>query len=234
MDNFLSLNCPSCGASITVTEDAARFKCEYCGTEHLLRDPAVLAVQARSALRPRVPVPPSVTIHREGQAARIVQRWFSLKYVPLAFFCVAWDSFLIFWYSMAFSGNAPWIMIVFPIAHLAVGIGLTYSTLAGFFNRTTLEVTRDEMSIFFDPLPWGGEKTIKTADLKQLFCKEMVTRGEHGNTYKYELYAVQKDNRQVKLLSNLEFGGYRPVLRAADRGLAEHLGQAGGGGIESG
>lgn len=201
MENFISLNCPSCGANIRISDDAQRYRCDYCGTEHILKDREVIRPKP---IRPSMPVPNVVKVEKDGNSARIVQRWFSLKYVPMAFFCVAWDAFLCFWYSMAFTTGAPWIMIVFPIAHLAVGVGLTYSTLCGFLNRTVLEVTRDEVSIWFEPLPWLGEKTIKTADLKQLYCKEKVSSGKNGNSYTYQLMAVTQDNKEVKLLENLD------------------------------
>ena len=206
MNTFLTLTCPSCGASINVIENSARYRCEYCGNEHLMQGAATETAKAEelAPIRPTIPAPSVVKIEKEGQSARIVQRWFSLKYVPMAFFCVAWDAFLCFWYSMALGGSAPWIFIVFPIAHLAVGIGLTYSTLCGFINRTVLEVTRDELSIWFEPLPWLGEKTLKTADLKQLYCKEKVTRGENSSTRQYHLYAVTNEDKEIQLLANLD------------------------------
>jgi hypothetical protein len=40
-------------------------------------------------------------------------RWFTPSVIFLVFFCIAWDSFLIFWYSMAFnSKHVPWIAVV--------------------------------------------------------------------------------------------------------------------------
>ncbi len=204
---ILTLTCPSCGAQIKVPEGSNRFTCGYCGNEHVLQisvQPVQPAQPSRSAVRPRVPVPASVRIVKDGQSACIVQRWFSWKYLPMAFFAVAWDSFLIFWYGMAIGTHAPWIFVVFPIAHLAVGIGITYSTLAGFFNRTTVELTRDALSVWYDPLPWFGEKTVKTGDLKQLFCTESGSNGKNGPTYSYQLFAITRADRQVKLIGNLD------------------------------
>jgi predicted RNA-binding Zn-ribbon protein involved in translation (DUF1610 family) len=203
MNDFITMTCPSCGASISVTEGPERCRCEYCGNEHMIR-PGTAAVEPGRLIRPTIPVPQAVKIEKEGDSARIIQRWFSLKYVPMAFFCVAWDAFLCFWYGMAFKSGAPWIMVVFPIAHLAVGVGLTYSTLCGFFNRTVLEVTRDELSVWFEPLPWLGEKTVKTSDLKQLYCKEKASQGEHGTTRQYRLMAVTRDDKEVQLIANLD------------------------------
>ena len=58
--------------------------------------------------------------------------------------------------------------------------------------------------MWFEPLPWAGEKTIKTANIKQLYCKETRHSGKSGVTYKYHLYAVTNDLREVKIISNLE------------------------------
>ena len=82
---------------------------------------------------------------------------------------------------------------------------MTYSVLAGFFNRTVIELTREELAVWFEPLPWLGEKTIKTAEIQQFYCKENVTHGKRGSTsYQYELHVITKDNRQVKLLGNID------------------------------
>ena len=60
------------------------------------------------------------------------------------------------------------------------------------------------MSIWFEPLPWLGEKRIQTAELKQLYCKEKLQRGKNSVSYTYQLYAVTRDNQQLQLLSNLD------------------------------
>jgi hypothetical protein len=193
-----TLTCPSCGARVHADVFTERLVCAYCGNEHILK-PESLPV-----MRPEIPQPANVLIENDRKNARIIQRWFSLKYIPMAFFALAWDSFLLFWYGTALSNGAPWIMIVFPIAHVAVGIGITYSTLAGFINRTVLEVTREEIAVWFEPLPWLGEKTLKTKDLKQFYCKEKITHTKNGTQSKYELHAITTANQQVKLLGDLD------------------------------
>lgn len=207
MENFISLVCPSCGAQIRASERDSRYKCEYCGTEHLFRQEAGQRLAEQPEIRERMPVarPESLQVRNDGLSARIVRRWFSFKYVPLAFFCVAWDAFLCFWYGIAFSqDNVPWIMVVFPIAHLAVGVGLTYSTLAGFLNRTTLEVEREDISLWHGPLPWFGGKDLKTADVKQFYTTEKFKTSKNGGYTVYDLYVVMKSGESMKLLGDLE------------------------------
>ena len=168
--------------------------------EHVLRQ---AAGQTR-ILRPEVGQPANVLVQQDRQSARIVQRWFSAKYIPMAFFAIAWDSFLIFWYTAAFSSGAPWIMIVFPIAHVAVGVGLTYTVLAGFINRTMLEVRKEEIEVWYEPLPWFGETTVKINELKQFYCKEKKNSGRNSTTTVYELYVLTRQDRAIKLLSDLD------------------------------
>jgi hypothetical protein len=212
MSDFVTLTCPSCGAKISVAEDSGRFRCDYCGNEHILKISAEPVPGAEKKIRPQLPTPSAVKIEKEGEVTRLVQRWFSGKYVAMLIFVIPWDAFLCFWYSMAFGaggmgmgGDLPWIFFVFPIGHLAVGISLTYSVLAGFLNRTVVELTREELTVWFEPLPWLGEKAIKTAEIQQFYCKEKVTHGKKGSVrYQYELHAVTHDNRQIKLLSNIE------------------------------
>lgn len=204
MADLITLTCPSCGAKTVSTTEMGRFHCEYCGNDHLLKGQIQPVERTAAPIRPKIPIPECVRIEKDGKSAVIYQRWFTPKYIPMAFFCVAWDGFLCFWYSMAIGGNAPWIFIVFPIAHLAIGIGMTYSTLAGFFNRTCLELTRDELAVWFEPLPWLGEKKIKTSEIQQLFCRETVHQGKRTQTSQYHLYAVTRAGHQAKLLSNIE------------------------------
>ncbi len=126
--------------------------------------------------------------------------WFSPSLIFMAFFCVVWDSFLVFWYSMALRAGAPWIMVVFPIAHLAVGVGLTYSTLCGFVNRTRIAVEGGRLSIGHGPLPWRGNRVLETQALDQLFCEEKI--GSKGSK-SYVLSALLKGGEKVVLLKSL-------------------------------
>ena len=90
-------------------------------------------------------------------------------------------------------------MIVFPIAHLAVGVGLTYSTLAGFLNRSYVVIDRDAFSVSHGPLPWLGNLRVPVSQVKQLYCKE-----KRGKQTTYQLSVILKDGRKKDLLSNLD------------------------------
>jgi len=129
----------------------------------------------------------------------IRRRWFTPMVLFMVFFCITWDSFLVFWYSQA-GANAPLMMKLFPIVHVAAGVGLTYATLAGLVNTTTIRVENGRLSIAHRPLPWAGNREIDCGDIAQLYCKEHVRRGRHGPQVGYELWMKRTDHKVLKLL----------------------------------
>jgi hypothetical protein len=199
MNDLITLTCPSCGGRIKVSANPTHYKCEFCKNEHVVVPDSKLAA-AQKQKRPEIAMPGGMFVDYGAQSLHIERRWFSMKYVPMAFFCVAWDAFLIFWYSMAFTANPGWIFIVFPIAHVAVGVGLTYSTLAGFLNSTKVDVDSQFVSIAHGPMPWLGDRTIATGDVKQFYTKE--DRGEKGSTF--DLYLMTKDNKSIKMIDGMD------------------------------
>ncbi len=220
MLEVITLDCPSCGGRTGFSADTDILTCEYCGNRHTFRlpnpttgytPPASLGADSplnsdpsrlQEGARPLRPRPKAVTIQKQGDRLELSWRWFSWKYLPLVFFCVAWDSFLCFWYSMAFSTGSPWIMIVFPIAHVAVGVGLTYYTLAGFLNRSQVILDRTSFSVTHGPLPWLGNLQVPITQIDQLYCKEKP--GKNNSSTSYQLSVVLKDGRKKDLLSNLD------------------------------
>jgi hypothetical protein len=93
-------------------------------------------------------------------------------------------------------------MIVFPVAHLAVGIGLTYLTLAGFVNSTTVTLGQEQLSVRHSPFPWPGNRTLPTLQILQLFCDRNVSYNrDNGTNVSYNLYAVLANDVKIRLLS---------------------------------
>jgi hypothetical protein len=96
------------------------------------------------------------------------------------------------------------MMILFPLLHVGVGVGLTYYTVAGFLNRTVVEVSHEGLRIYHTPLPWFGNKTIPVSDLAQLYREEVVSRENRSTRVTYQLSAVSKESKKIKLLGGIE------------------------------
>lgn len=215
------LACPKCRAGIPASDvnlNALVGKCAAC--HHVFRiDPSELdagsSAPAESPGRPS-----SITLEREEPSPilrdtyrdatgrppttfTLRRRWFQAQHVFLLFFCIAWDSFLVFWYGSAMTTDAPWLMIVFPVAHVAVGVGLTYSVIAGFLNRTTLTLTPDALAVRHGPVPWRGNASFSRGDIRGVeLTMHTPDRSNHSSAS----------------------GAHAVSLRLADQSLAKLLG----------
>lgn len=196
------LKCPACGSALAAKDlDPARSlaKCAHCGALMSLAPPAAEPGGPRA--RAEVPLPPSLRMTEVPDGLEIRRRWFTPAVLFLVFFCVAWDGFLVFWYGIAFKTGAPLIMSLFPLIHVAVGVGLTYSTVATLFNTTRIRLTWSELSIAHFPVPWPGNRSIPREEIDQLYCRRVVSRNnDNGPTTRYELWMAAKDGQARKLL----------------------------------
>lgn len=127
-------------------------------------------------------------------------------YTPVAFFflffTVIWNTFLFFWYTLAFAGGAPLVFILFPMLHVAVGLFLIYFTACQFINKTNIEIDDEYLTIRHSPIPWWrGDIEIPTRNINQLYVKEEVSQGKNGTTYTYSLRAKLNDNSDKEVLS---------------------------------
>jgi hypothetical protein len=210
------MQCPRCQTVIPAADvnlDNLVAKCRRCNEVFSFADQMPRPIQSdgqRPAKLP-FPKPDSLLVEDLGDQRRIIRRWFTWPVLMLVFFCIGWDSFLIFWYFMAF--NAPFpggfnlIMVIFPIAHVAVGVGLTYFMIASLLNYTTILVNVDRLSIRHHPVPWRGNRSLDIGEIVQLYCDESyVAKNRTMNpsvTWMYNLNALLADGRKLKLLSGL-------------------------------
>ncbi len=207
----MQLTCRTCQSSIPpedINIDRLVAKCTQCGAVFSFAD-RLEAPPAPARTRPEIAPPKGITITEDPYHVTIVRRWFSPMAFGLLFFVIFWDGFLIFWYAMALgparpSGAMALMPILFPLLHVAVGLFLTYWLLCLFFNRTTIQVNEQELSIRHHPLPWPGSRALNPVDIDQLFCKERVSRSKNGTSRSYQLHARVRDGKKHKLLDNLD------------------------------
>ncbi len=125
--------------------------------------------------------------------------WRSWKLIPLAFFAVVWDSFLVFWYTQAFTkSNPPLLMVLFPIGHVAVGLGLTYYLVAAFMNTTDVTISPGGVQIKTGPAPWIGNKDVRLEDIRDIVVRERSAN--RGNRI-YDVMYADASRKERKLLA---------------------------------
>jgi hypothetical protein len=135
---------------------------------------------------------------------RITRRWFHPIFVFLAFFSAVWLGMLAFFYATVFDGSTPGVVALFPILHVAVGLGLAYWTLCGFLNTTTVSAERGDVDVRHAPLPWPGGGTFAAADVAQVFVREKLHSHKNGgSSTTYEVHVLTRAGTAKRLLSGL-------------------------------
>ncbi len=205
----MNVYCPQCGEKTSAEDmnlDTMAAKCRSCSALFSLGgivDDDRGRTRHDRPLDKDVAMPKSIRVSESGDRLLVQRRWYSPMLFFFVFFCIAWDGFLIFWYKMAMADDAPWIMSVFPILHVAVGIGLTYWTIAGFVNRTDIVVNGRELQVSHKPMPWFGATRMPVDQVDQLYCKQKISHSKNGTSVTYQLFAAEKGGGRRKLLSGL-------------------------------
>lgn len=225
----MTATCPGCGTAyrgddVNLTTGLAR--CRACDRIELLGGAPVA-----EAVRPRrgEPVaelarPPAFTEGTDADGFHLRFRWYHPGVWFLLFFCIAWDGFLVVWYGSALAMAATdaagpmFLMFVFPLAHVAVGVGLTWHTLATLLNTTTFTVGRGRLRVSHGPVPWWGGVDEPTSRVSQLYVSLSPVR--RNKQHSYRVHALV-DGTARELLSGI------PDLanaRYLERRLEERLG----------
>ncbi len=148
--------------------------------------------------------PAGVTVGEVDGVYRIVMRWFKLKdLIVLLFLNAAWNGVLWFLYDgLLRDGDASWMQLTFPIAHVAIGALLAYSALVQCVNRTRFELDRDELRVTHYPLPWPGKCRVPIDSIEQLYCAETKPKQHSNDRVTYDLRVRLTDGIERKLLKS--------------------------------
>jgi hypothetical protein len=203
----MKLTCPSCEGVIPATDiniDTGIAKCVACNELLNVFERLGLHTPTGGALAPveePVPRPRSITVLEELPSTWSAQwRWLQPVHYFLLFFCIGWDGFLIVWSLIAVS-SANICMLLFPVAHVAIGVGLTYMVIAAFLNRTTVRLDGGRLAIRHAPIYWKGNREIGVETLDQLYCKPGTWKQENATEpAEYELWAALTDGSTIKLV----------------------------------
>jgi hypothetical protein len=171
---------------------------------------------------PEVPIPDRFTVARAGDELTVSWRWFKPHHIFMLFFVIAWDAFLVFWYTGLPSQTGDWMFFVFPLAHVAAGVGLTYATLTGFLNRTFVSARFGRLHVRHAPLPWRGNRTLARSDIRQLYVIEVERSDEGRRTAStWDLCALLETGKELKLVRKLDSHGQGLYLEDV---FEQHLG----------
>ncbi len=132
-------------------------------------------------------------ITRESGALTISYSWWSPAMWFFILFSVIWDLFIVFFIA---TGAGLFISL-----HLLAGIFITWLTLTRLFNKSTITVDRQRLTIEHGPIPWpfSKEHKIPARSLVQLFVSTSSVKVNNQPTY--DLKAKLDTGVEVKLIA---------------------------------
>jgi len=211
------LSCTNCGAplqesAISVQLKAAR--CTHCGSIFSLES---RGVPEEPEDAPLPPIPKYFRVVEMENNLEISWKWFGGHHVLIFIFGIAAALFGNLWMEKTTLG--PAIIDLFGILFIAFGIGMIYFAIAGFLNTTTLSVTTDLLAVSHDPIPWLTPPDIHPGNIKQLYCRQAVSKNDNGTSCSYELYAAMNNDRHIKLISLDDYAHMRALERKIEKFL---------------
>jgi hypothetical protein len=98
----------------------------------------------------------------------------------------------------------PMMALLFPLLHVAVGVGLTYFVIASFLNTTDIIISPMQIQVRIQPMKWPGEGIYEIAYIQQLYTYEKVRRTKNGTSITYEVRFIGRHNEEKTLIKGLE------------------------------
>ncbi len=223
----MQLRCGACGGNFESGEAASRSglaRCTYCGVITELSAPRGReATEAKPVERPEVPLPLGWDLARDGDALRLTWRWRSGKAVAfavLAFLGLAWGAGFVAWGA----AKRESLILLAGIFNSVGALGFSYYALAMLCNRSAVAASVRGLVVHHGPVPWLGNLARETKDIEQLYTRERVQHLKEGGIQRtYEVLALLRGGKQVKVLSGLEEVGQALFV---EQRLEKHLGIA--------
>jgi hypothetical protein len=213
----MKLTCPHCQKPVPTQDVNIKLgvaKCLACDAVFSLVSQIGTPMPGKRNERPLAP-PENFRIDDIGSEITVQWRWCSDATWILLMVAILWNAFLILYYGVGVGDvkggkqqAAAWLMFVFPILHVAVGVFLIYVVLLSFVNRTVIKIARGELSVWHGPLPAALVNCrMPTADIAQLFCSEQVHRSKRkrssSRSYSYSVNALLTSGERMSLITSL-------------------------------
>ena len=214
MSLLTKLQCQNCSAILDRSDDYQKtLKCKYCGSTYQiekLEDAGTDEVLvAKTELRPIKP--DHLEIKKGPSVFEVTRSWRKRGSILLLCMAIIWLVVILnqiaeIWFEGA---NAS---ILFLLIFVGVGGLLLYRALSELFNRSTLTVNKQNVSLTTKPFVWKGD--FKQALNKIKYFEIVPPPGPSlpVSTRSFRLCAITDDDRRLTLLTQINNPGHAIYL----------------------
>jgi hypothetical protein len=201
----MKIVCPRCGKDVPGADidlGARLAVCRPCGEVVSLATAALAAAPPSPAVVYR---PASLRWDDTASASSYVARVTPsrLPAIPLVFFSVVWDGFLVVWYAISITamvkggGGGAVLALLFPILHLAAGVFVTHLALVALFNRTTVSLDAGAFRVTRGPIPQRGNVSVALDQIEGFLAFDAST----AKRTSWRIDVRTRDARSVEALA---------------------------------
>lgn len=219
----MPLTCPTCGRAIAPANISMQTSIAKCACGEVFgfdAQPFGVGVATAAPAMATVVQPEDFTVSHAGGNLVLRRRWFSAGTLILVGFFIVWIGL------GAHALLTQGIMQPKVVVFIAVSFLLSYVSLAMMLNSTEIRANERTVSVQIAPIPWYGNKTIRSGCVNRFFIEQQLGYRPNGrgssNTYmKYKVMAAMKNGEYVLLVS---FYNNHNRAEYVKQQLSQHLG----------
>lgn len=167
-------------------------------------------------------LPPQITIDQYDDYMHIRRKWRGFQTIMMAISAVVWFVIVAVMYFEnveAVYNNMGFMLFILGFAVL--GVFQIYLTLAFWLNKTDIFISTDLMEIKIGPVPWYGNKKLKTLGIKQFFTKKKISGSREKRSVSFEVHYIDAEGQDKKLVTGLPFSQHAELI---ERKIEQYLG----------
>jgi hypothetical protein len=157
-----------------------------------------------------LPVPETLIIEEKNNELFIFKSWRTFMVIFQIFFAIIWNTIV-----FSFFGIAIWGMfmvssdliylLIFSLPFVGVGIWIILTILAKIFNKTTIYLNSDVLTVENKPVKIFKNYKFKTADITKITVEERIRYERRAQYIYYVIILHFKNSKPVVLFKNFRF-----------------------------
>ena len=214
MSILTKLQCQNCSAVLDRSDDYQKtLKCKYCGSTYQIEKPvdsttAEVLIQ-KTELRPIKP--DNLEIKSTSSSFEVTRRWRKKgSYLLLAMACI-WLVVILNQIAESWLEGAD-ASILFLLVFVVAGGLLMYKALSELFNRSTLTVNKQNVSLTTKPFVWKGDFKHALNKIKHFEIVPPPGPSLSVSTRAFRICAVTDDDMRLTLLNRIGKPGHAIYL----------------------
>lgn len=144
-------------------------------------------------------------IAENPQETTISFRWFRNVDIFFVIFSTFWNGIVLIFVSIAIE-SGQYDILLYMSAHILVGLGIGWFTLSQVLNKTTVKISRFELSVKHSPIPifWRKAYELNMKEMSAIEVYEKIHRNKGQRWFSYGIQCkIGGLDKEVKIIQGI-------------------------------